>query len=208
MNKVVAHGQTVEDAVLEALKQLNVPKEQVQVRVLEEPKRGWLGIFGARMAKVEVERLCDPAEEAFAFLSKVLPLINPDATVEKQPETGKRQVVFEIKGENLGRLIGKRGQTLEALQFLTNLVANQASGRRMQVILDADGYRQQRAEVVAQLAEKLARKVMETGQKISLDPMPAMERKIIHQVVQAYPQITSYSVGIEPQRYVVISLKS
>jgi spoIIIJ-associated protein len=78
----------------------------------------------------------------------------------------------------------------------------------MQVILDADGYRQQRAEVVAQLAEKLARKVMETGQEISLDPMPAMERKIIHQVVQAYPQITSYSVGIEPQRYVVISLKS
>ncbi|SFI70608.1 RNA-binding cell elongation regulator Jag/EloR [Thermoflavimicrobium dichotomicum] len=212
MNKVVVQAKTVELAVASALEQLNTTRDKVQIRVLEQPKKGFFGLFGVREARVEVERMMDPVEEAVAFVQNVTRMLGFQVSIHiKERGSRKKPVVLELVGEDLGLLIGKKGSRIAALQFLAEIVANRQIPKlrdKRRLILDADGYRERRKEALVALAHRVAERVIQTQKEVSLDPMPAMDRKIIHQTLQKMKQITTHSVGKEPFRYVVVGYKS
>ncbi len=222
MREITSTGQTVEDAVKKALKELNVEQEQVDIRIIDEGKKGLFGIFGQKPAIVHVKlketsELTDallkwnentnlnPLDEAKNFLEQVIKEMGITASVDIKLE--EKTAYFNIKGENLAILIGKRGQTLNSLQYLTQLVANKTSTDYVHIILDAENYREKRRETLTQLAVKLADKVVKTNKEFSLEPMPSFERKIIHSTLMEDERVQTYSVGTEPNRYVVIAPK-
>lgn len=229
MTTVEKTGKTVEEAVALALKELQVTEHDVTVEVLEQPKSGFLGLIGARPAKVAVTLIEkeEPAEEETitveteedapvigedpivvgkAFLMDVFAKMN--LTVAIEVEEKEEIVLFDLKGNDLGILIGRHGQTLDALQYLTNLAANKNAGEgRKRIVLDVEEYRKRREETLVRLAHRLANKVKRRNQRIVLEPMSRHERKIIHMALQDDPQIATYSEGEEPYRKIVIAAK-
>lgn len=203
MKKITATGQSVETAVESALAQLNSTRDRVQIEVEDEGKRGLLGIFGSRKAIVHVTLLPDPIEEASAFLKKVSEEMGVQATISVVQE-GKN-ITFQLAGEKISVLIGKRGQTLNALQYLTQLVINRYSSQYLNVVIDAEGYRERRNETLIQLAKRMASKAIRTGKVVSLEPMPSYERKVIHTALIRDRKIKTTSHGTEPYRYLVIT---
>ena len=223
-------GKTVEEAVASALKELQVTENDVTVEVLEQPKSGFLGLIGARPAKVAVTLIKkeepvqeekavvetkeesapivgeDPIVVGKAFLMDVFAKMN--LTVAIEVEEKEEVVLFDLKGNDLGILIGRHGQTLDALQYLTNLAANKHAGEgRKRIVLDVEDYRKRREETLVRLAQRLANKVKRRNQRIVLEPMSRHERKIIHMALQDDPQIATYSEGEEPYRKIVIAVK-
>ena len=222
-------GKTVEEAVASALKELQVTENDVTVEVLEQPKSGFLGLIGARPAKVAVTLIKkeEPAveEEVTAEAEEAMPIVGEDPiavgkaflmdvfakmnlTVAVEVEEKEEVVLFDLKGNDLGILIGRHGQTLDALQYLTNLAANKHAGEgRIRIVLDVEDYRKRREETLVRLAQRLANKVKRRNQRIVLEPMSRHERKIIHMALQDDPQIATYSEGEEPYRKIVIAAK-
>lgn len=141
-------------------------------------------------------------QQGKSFLEKVLGFLNPSFSLEERKEKGT--TTFEIKGKDLGIVIGKYGQTLSALEFLTNLVANKG-GKTVNILLDAAGYRKKREENLIRLAKNTALKVKETKKEIALEPMPANERKIIHTALKDHPDVYTHAEGEGPDRHIVIS---
>ncbi len=229
MTTVEKTGKTVEEAVALALKELQVTEHDVTVEVLEQPKSGFLGLIGARPAKVAVtlikkeetaveEKITVETEEAApvtgedpiavgkAFLMDVFAKMNLTVTIEIEEK--EEVILFDLKGNDLGILIGRHGQTLDALQYLTNLAANKNAGEgRKRIVLDVEEYRKRREETLVRLAQRLANKVKRRNQRIVLEPMSRHERKIIHMALQDDPQIATYSEGEEPYRKIVIAVK-
>ena len=202
MREITASGQTVEEAVQSALEQLNTTRDRVTVNIIDEGSKGFLGLFGSKLAVVSVVMLKDPIEEAEAFIKEVTKNMGIDVKVVTTVD-GK-QVTFELSGEKIALLIGKRGQTLNALQYLVQLVANKDGKQFYRVVLDAEGYRKRRQETLESLALKMADKALRLNKKVALDPMPAFERKIIHTKLQDRHDVTTYSDGKEPHRFIVI----
>ncbi|PTX53062.1 spoIIIJ-associated protein [Melghirimyces profundicolus] len=207
MKKVTVTGKTVDAAVERALRELGAARDRVRVTVLEEASRGFLGLIGSRDAKVEVELISTPVDEALRFLRDVLDRMGLDA-VEMEAKEDSDSVRINFKGEDLGILIGRRGQTLDALQYLTNVAANRAARPYTRLVLDAEGYRERRRETLEELAGRIAKKVMRNQRPHVLEPMSPMERKVIHNCIQKYPRLTTYSEGEEPRRKVVVAPKS
>jgi spoIIIJ-associated protein len=204
VKEVTATAATVDEAVQSALQQLGVSKDRAEIVVLDEGKKGLFGIFGSKPAVVKAILKINPVEEAELFLQKVIRQMGiTEVTIEKQQHD--KQVTFMITGEQVGLLIGKHGQTLNSLQLLTQLVANRYAEEYISIIVDAENYRERREKTLMQLAEKLAEKVMKTGREIKLEPLPAHERKIIHTALANHKKVVTYSVGVEPHRYVVVS---
>ncbi|MGM7723390.1 RNA-binding cell elongation regulator Jag/EloR [Metabacillus sp. Hm71] len=206
MKEITANGQTVNEAVEEALSQLKATRDEVEITILDEGKKGIFGIFGKKPANVRVKLIQDPVKEAHAFLSNVIKKMGIDAEIEIK-QSGK-VVNFQLTGDKMALLIGKRGQTLNSLQYLTQLVANRYSTYYIQIIIDAENYRERRKETLIQLASRLAQQVIRTSKTVSLEPMPSYERKIIHAALSEFHDIKTYSVGEEPNRHLVISLKA
>lgn len=259
MTFVEKTGKSVEEAVAAALQELNIAAEQAEVEVLQEAKKGFLGI-GRKDAKVrvtvkeaeavveevvyteetvtvampEVPQAEEPAEkeaiaeqtaevavrepkkyavndEAIAkakeFLQKIFTAMKIEVAMEKFINKNDGSVTFKLHGDDMGILIGKHGQTLDALQYLTNLVANKNSADRVRVIIDVEDYRDRRVETLTRLANRLADKVKRTGERVALEPMNPHERKIIHMALQGDRRVTTLSEGDEPHRHVVIELK-
>lgn len=205
MKTVEKTGKTVEEAVDLALKELNAKKEDVEVEVIDEGSRGLFGLL-SRMAKVRVTLKKKPEERAVEFLKGLFDILNiaPDIDTVYE-EDGLCRI--EMRGKDLGILIGKRGATLNALQFLTSLVANKESLEPKRIVLDVEGYRKKREKVLRELAFKIAKRVKETKKSIALEPMPPSERKIIHSALQNDSRVKTHSEGEEPYRRVIISLK-
>lgn len=290
-------GKSVEDAVAEALKELNITAEQADVEIIEEGKKGFFG-FGRKDAKVRVsvkeqavpapqapektvgeataeavkavkeaaaiavntvskkadsvkteavsaadeftkkaaaakEQAVDSAISALEslkserpvreprryavndeavnaakeFLQKVFNAMKIDVVMEKFINKNDGSVTFKLHGDDMGILIGKHGQTLDSLQYLTNLVANKNSSERVRVIIDVENYRDRRVETLSRLAVRLADKVKRTGERVALEPMNPHERKIIHMALQGDRRVTTLSEGDDPYRHVVIELK-
>lgn len=259
-------GKSVDEAVAEALKELNVAAEEAVVEVLEEAKKGFFG-FGRKDARVRVtvkEKAAEaapateakeaekveavvaaaamaaaeePAAEApkaeeapvkaayrdrepkkYAvsdeavnkskeFLQKVFNAMKIDVVMEKFINKNDGSITFKLHGDDMGILIGKHGQTLDSLQYLTNLVANKNSADRVRVIIDVEDYRDRRVETLTRLASRLADKVKRTGERVALEPMNPHERKIIHMALQNDRRVTTLSEGDDPYRHVVIELK-
>lgn len=202
MKQVTASGQTVEDAVQSALRQLNTTEDQVNIDIIDEGKKGVFGIFGAKRAFVKVVISEDPIDKAADYLKQITTIFTDGVEVIKSNE-GKT-INFELSGEKIAMLIGKRGQTLNALQHLVQVMLNRTARDRFRVVVDAEGYRNRRRVTLEQLAARLADKAIKIKNNVSLEPMPSYERKIIHSALQNNNQIETYSDGSEPNRYVVI----
>ncbi|OIK13850.1 protein jag [Bacillus sp. MUM 116] len=202
MKQVTATGQNVEEAVESALAQLQTTKDRAEIDIIDEGKKGLFGIFGSRPAVVKVTLVIDPIEEAKNFLKNVSKQMG--APVEIEVKRQGKQVNFILTGEKIALLIGKRGQTLNSLQYLTQLVINRSSNQYLTVILDAEDYRNRRNETLIQLAHRLAQKAVKTGKDVALEPMPSYERKVIHTALSGNKRIKTFSDGTEPHRYIVI----
>jgi len=199
-------GKTIEEAIELALAELKVSRDRVVHEVLEAPSKGLFGFIGSKLAKVRVAvQPINPVEQAEKFLSdifKTMHIIVAMETVEQDDH-----VLINLRGDDLGLLIGKHGQTLDALQYLTNLAANRDAESRSRIVLDVEDYRKRRAETLSRLAMRLADKVKRRGERVVLEPMSPQERKIIHTALQSDSRIVTYSEGDDPYRKVVIALK-
>lgn len=205
MKKIIATGKSVEDAIKAGLNELNVSEDRVKVHVLELPTKGLFGMFGAKEARVEMEMLPDVVDEAILFLRDVFNAMNVHVNVEKVEDD--EGITLNLCGDDLGILIGRRGQTLDSLQYLANIVANRFSNKHTRILLDAENFRKRRRQTLEELSERLAKKVVITGKEVMLEPMSPQERKIIHSKLQNHLQVKTYSKGLEPNRRVVIALK-
>lgn len=218
MTKIIVSGKTVDDAIANGLQELSVTRDKVKVTVLEEASKGLFGLIGSKDAKVELELLEDPTSEpekepednrldqVLSFMRDMFQAMNQH--VEIEPVQKDDHLRLNLHGEELGILIGRRGQTLDAMQYLVNIVANRRSDEHMRIILDAENFRERRKQTLEQLAERLAEKVVRSKREVILEPMTPLERKIIHSRLQDHPKVKTYSKGDEPNRKVVIALKS
>lgn len=200
-------GKTVDEAKQAALSELGVDPALVEFVEVVEPTKGFLGLLGGKPARVRaVVRELSPIEKAEKFLSDIFKAMKLDIEIEKSDsEDG---TVFNLIGDNLGILIGKHGQTLDSLQYLSNLAANRGlTDNKVRVIIDIENYRSRREDTLRRLAMRLADKVRRTGERIVLEPMNRHERKIIHMALQDNYRVSTYSSGDEPYRKVVIELK-
>ncbi|AGB42503.1 putative RNA-binding protein [Halobacteroides halobius DSM 5150] len=206
MQRVIVTGETIEEALDEGLEKLDAKRDEVNYDVLEEPKDGFLGIFGRQIAKLEVTKQKSKVEKALVFLEELLEEMDLGFEVELvENRVSDNEAIFNISGDDLGIIIGHRGNTLDSLQYLTNLAVNKGEKDYLHVALDAEGYRQRRKQTLKNLALKLAKKSKKEGRQITLDPMPPHERKIIHKSLQKVSGVATQSKGQDPNRKVVIN---
>lgn len=205
MREVTASGATVEEAIESALQQLNIPEDRAEVEIIDEGKKGFLGLFGSVRAVVKVREKADNIEIAKQFIIEVATNMGIDLLIDVEKDDNF--VKFNLSGEKIALLIGRRGKTLNALQYLTQLVINKETDQYYSVVVDAEGYRKRREETLIDLAQKMADKAIRVKRKVSLEPMPAYERKIIHTALQDVPNVSTYSNGNEPHRHIVIKPK-
>lgn len=207
LTEVEKTGKTIEDALQAALAELDVPEDRITYEILEMPSKGFLGLIGTKPAKIRVTvKKLPPIEVAIKFLEDLFSAMQLNVSLQRHDTADG--YAFDLQGENLGVLIGKHGQTLDALQYLTNLAANQdLSQDKVRITLDVENYRKRREETLCRLAKRLADKVKRGSDKIVLEPMNRHERKIIHTALQDDYRVITYSDGEEPFRKVVIALK-
>ena len=222
---IISEGKTTNEAIEKGLKQLKVSRDKVEIKVLEnEEKRSFFSILAPRVVKVEIklkeekkeiktkkiitltEEQLEKAEQNVKNFMEELKKELPENTTYKitKEETG---LIVEISNENLGFLIGYRGETLYALQNILSAIAGKEIDQKVRVILDIEGYKEKREKTLEELAEKVAKTVIKTRKPIKLEPMQAYERKIIHSKLQQNEKVKTESVGEEPNRRIVISLK-
>ncbi len=202
MREVTTSGETVDEAIEAGLKQIGLTRDQVTVDIIDKGKKGFLGIFGASRAIVKVIEAQDNIAKAEQFIKDMTTNMNIDTKIETIIDGN--HVTFNLSGEKIAILIGKRGQTLNAIQYLVQLVINKDSKQFHPVTVDAEGYRGRRKETLESLALKMADKSKRMNRKVALEPMPAFERKIIHNVLQNETTVKTYSDGNEPHRHIVI----
>ena len=227
-------GKSKEVAIEAALKELGVTEDEVTIEVLDEGSKGFLGI-GARDARVKVTLINAPAdapaeekprrapktektkkqpsengieEDAKKFLADIFGAMSLDVTIDAKFNGDEQSLTIELSGDNMGIIIGKRGDTLDSLQYLTSLVVNQRSEDYVKVSIDTENYREKRSEALLALSNRLAEKVTKSGKKFTLEPMNPYERRIIHSNLQNSETVTTYSIGQEPYRKVVIAPKN
>ncbi len=207
---VEARGATIEEAVSNALSQLGATREQVEVQVLSPESRA---LPGERLStgerRVRVYRIDEHAANARALLEELLTRMEVPCRVSVRRGTGTAvsggPVILDIAGDDLGLLIGWRGETLRSLQTALNLMIGEEGVESRRVILDVERYRARREDQVRELAERLAMRVKRTGEAYTLDPMHAYERRVIHMTLAGDPGVTTESSGQEPARRVVIN---
>lgn len=206
MKSVERTGKTIDDAITSALDYLRVTRERVNIEVLEEPSRGILGLIGTRLAKVKVTVKDKTTKEiAEKFLKDVVNAMNLNIDFSMREEGNNLYIT--ILGKDVGVLIGKRGQTLDSIQYLANLVVNKNRDKYVKVFVDSENYREKREETLVRLAKRLADKAIRTNKNVVLEPMNPYERRIIHSSLQNNPYVETYSEGDEPYRKVVIAKK-
>lgn len=206
MDFIEVTAKTVDDAVTEALIKLETTSDKIEYEVLDKGSSGFLG-FNSKPARIKVRRKETMEDNIREFLEDVCEAMGlvVEVIVEKDEESGFVNV--EIKGQDMGILIGKRGQTLDALQYLTSLVANKTQSEYVRVKLDTENYRKRRKETLENLAKNIAFKVKKSRRPVALEPMNPYERRIIHSALQHDSYVTTHSEGEEPYRKVVVTLK-
>lgn len=204
MNIIEKTGKTVDEAVELAFKELNITKDQAEVSILDPGSKGIFG-FGAKPAKVSVKVKFDPENIAKTFIRELAAAMGLEISIKSSLKDNHLYV--ELKGAEIGVLIGKRGQTLDALQHLVSLVVNKGLGPYINVNMDSENYRKRRKETLESLAVNLAKKAKSTKREVVLEPMTSYERRIIHSTLQNDRNVSTYSQGVEPFRNVVISPK-
>ncbi|MGL5576919.1 MAG: RNA-binding cell elongation regulator Jag/EloR [Sarcina sp.] len=199
-------GKTVEEALENALGELKVSKDKVEYTITDEGSKGFLNFIGSRPAKIKVTIKKNPLEECELFLQGILLKMGVEAEILVREESDK--VFIDLKGAEVGTVIGYRGETLDAIQYLLNVFINKANkGIYKKVLLDAGSYRVKREETLKKLALKTAYKVKKYGRTMKFEPMNPYERKIIHSALQDDNKIATKSEGQEPFRRIVVMLR-
>lgn len=192
-------GKTVEEAIAEGLSVLGLTREEAEIAVLEEGKKK---LFGAVKAKVQITKKVSDAKRAADFVDELLEILSISAVSEIIDE--KENIKIDIKTTNSSRVIGKHGDVLDAIQTLAGAVANIGRNDYKKVVVDCENYRGQREETLRELAEKLAKKAVEKGRKMTLEPMNPYERRIIHSALANNADVKTISEGKEPARYIAV----
>jgi len=204
-NFIEKTGKTVQEAIDLALEELQCNIDDVDIEVLEEGTKGIFGLIGNKVAKVRVTVKESNVDKAKEFLASVLEKMKVDAEITA--EETEDSILLKVKGDDIGIVIGRRGETLDALQYLTSLVINKNREQYKRVIIDIENYRQKREETLIKLANRLADRVVKYKKNITLEPMNPYERRVIHSSLQDHKYVETYSIGEEPNRKVVITLK-
>lgn len=233
MRSVEKTGRTVEEAIQEALNELGIERDEAEIVVLEEGSKGLFGLLRGRSARVRVglkvdlaaaksgDRSATAASEEEArrlddlrnaaiergreFLVGVLERLGITAGIEIREDDDI--VYMNVTGADLGILIGRKGQTLDSVQYLVNIVANRQGGVRVRIVIDAEGYRERREQFLRGLAMRMAERVRRRGRRVVLEPMSALERRVVHMALKDEEDLTTFSEGKEPYRRVVIVRK-
>lgn len=205
LTKTEKTAKSVDEAKKLALDELGIDEKDAIINVIDEGSKGFLGL-GSKGARVSAEAVDANAIIAKTFLSQIFSAMNMEVQIDAK--TGPDSLDVEMSGEHMGLVIGKRGDTLDALQYLTSLVVNHESEDRVRVILDTENYREKRRSALLALSERLADKVARSGKKYTLEPMNPYERRIIHSSLQSNSEVTTFSIGEEPYRKVVIAPKN
>lgn len=205
LQTVEKKGRNVDEAIKAALDELGCDIEDVAIEVLEEPTKGLLGLV-KKPAIVRVSLREKPEEDALRIVEEILNRMKLDYKIDKV-EWDVNRIRINITGKDMGLLIGYKGETLNAVQYLAGLAFNKNKEERINLVLDVEDYRKKREKSLESLALRLSDKVKNTRKNIVMRPMSSQERRIIHTALQGDPQITTYSTGDEPNRKVVIALK-
>lgn len=203
MREAIGTGETVELAREAACKELGVESYEAEFEILEMPTKKTFGLFGGSPAKVRVYIEDDPAELAAKYLENVLPCMGV-AGVKVKIDKEEDGALLSLDGDDIGFVIGHRGETLDALQYLAGLVANHKGNGYFRIALDIGHYREKRRQTLESLGKKMAEKSLRTGRNVSLEPMNPYERRIIHTAVQTVAGAKSWSEGEDLERHVVI----
>ena len=219
---IISEGKTTAEAIEKGLKEIGLPKELVDIKVIEENKKSFFDILAPKVVKVELKEKEAKKPEEFEIETTEQELENAKTKLDKflaefveklnngtkyEIEIKEKCLYITINGDNVGNLIGYRGEALYALESILKVMANQKSENRVIVRLDIEGYKEKRVKTLQELAGKKAKIVEKTGKIITLEPMKAYERKIIHSFLQDNPNVETRSIGQEPKRRIVISKK-
>lgn len=206
MEYIEVKGKTVDDAVTEALVQLGTTSDQIEYEVVDKGSSGFLG-FNSKPAIIKVRKKFSLEDQVKDFLSQVFKAMDLEVEIITKLDEENKVMDVEFKGPEMGVLIGKRGQTLDSLQYLTNLAINKQSDSYVKVKLDTEDYRRRRKETLENLAKNVAYKVRRSRRTVSLEPMNPFERRVIHSTLQNDKYVETHSEGEEPNRHVVVTLK-
>ena len=206
MDMITVSAKTVDEAVTKALIELKTTSDKLEYEVVEEGSKGFLGL-GAKPAVIRAKKKETVADRAIEFLTQIFDAMGMDVSIKSEYNEGEQELSLELEGGDMGILIGKRGQTLDSLQYLANRVANKHQDGYVRVKLDTENYRARREETLKHLAKNIAHKVKRNRRPVALEPMNPYERRIIHSALQSDPYVTTHSEGEEPYRKVVITLK-
>lgn len=230
-NSIISEGKTTAEAIENGIKRLNVSKDKVEVKVLEnEQKRSFFSILTPRIVKVELtikentkeptvnkekvknkeynknaEEIENAKKEIESFLQSFISKV--DTELEYEVKVEDNIIKINVEGKSSGLLIGYRGETLNSLQVILSAIANKKAKERIQVILNIANYKEKREKILEELAEKVSKTVLRTGKNITLEPMSAYERKIIHSKLQGNKRVETYSIGEGENRRIVIAKK-
>lgn len=206
MKEMEFSGKTVDDALTEALVQLGLTSDQIEYDIIDKGSTGFLG-FNAKEAQIRVRIKSTPQDRVREFLDQVFAAMHMEVDIEFRKSDEEKTISVNLAGADMGVLIGKRGQTLDALQYLTNLAVNKDTQEYIRIKMDTENYRERRKETLENLARNLAYKVKRTKKPMKLEPMNPFERRVIHCALQGDRYVETHSEGEEPYRYVVITLK-
>ena len=207
MEKIEVTGKTVEEALTNALLKLETTSDKVEYEVLEKGSSGILGIFNSKPAKILIWKKATMEDNVRDFLNDIFGAMKMEVKIDITIDNEEDTVNINLSGEDMGVLIGKRGQTLDSLQYLLSLVANKESEKYFRVKLDTENYRERRKETLESLAKNIAYRVKRTRKPVSLEPMNPYERRIIHSTLQNHKYVSTKSEGEEPFRHVVVFMK-
>ena len=206
MEFIEISAKNVDDAITQATVQLGITSDQLEYEVLDKGSTGFLGI-GSKNAVIKARKKFSIDENVVEFLSSIFDAMKMEVEILVAVNEEEHIIEVELKGDDMGILIGKRGQTLDSLQYLTNLAINKHSDEYYKVKIDTEDYRKRRKETLENLAKNIAYKVKRTKRPVSLEPMNPFERRIIHSALQNDRYVTTHSKGDEPYRHVVVTLK-
>ena len=207
MEFIEATGKNIDEALKNALNQLKTTQDKIEYTVLDEGSKGFLNIIGVKPVKISVKLKKDAVLDAKKFLQTVL--MKMDVKADISIKEINRELHINITGENVGAIIGYRGETLDALQYLVSLVVNKNNeGSYKKILLDAENYRAKRKETLIVLANKTADKAKKYKKLIRLEPMNSYERRIIHGALQNDKEVKTYSEGEEPFRRIVVDIRN
>ncbi|MCI8300080.1 MAG: protein jag [Lachnospiraceae bacterium] len=206
MDFIEVTAKTVDDAITEGLIKLGTTSDKIETEIIEKGSSGFLGI-GSKPAVVRIRKKFSVKDFVWGFLNDVFQAMKMKVEINVTVSEDQKNVDVELKGEDMGVLIGKRGQTLDSLQYITNLALGKQVNEFVKVKIDTEDYRKRRKDTLENLAKNIAYKVKRTKRPVSLEPMNPFERRVIHSALQNDKYVSTHSEGEEPYRHVVVTLK-